>query len=182
MRWFFKFKYPKLAILFLTIVLSYYIFQIPGVVEKISSLETGSIGIFVAGMLFSFGFSAPLAIGFFITLNPSNIFLTAVIAGLGAMASNLLIFQFVKFSFMDEFKRLEKTKTIKRFDILLEETFHGHIRRYLLYAFVGFLIMAPISDEIAVAVLVGTTKIKESIFAVIAFILSTLGIFLILLL
>src|SRR3989344_289257 len=74
----------------------------------ISLGELSYLGIFIAGLFFSFGFTTPFAIGFFLTVGAENIFIAALIGGCGALISDILIFKLIRFSFMDEFKRLEK--------------------------------------------------------------------------
>jgi hypothetical protein len=144
----------------------------------------GSIGYletFIAGMLFSFGFSTPFAIGFFLIAKPENIFLAALIGGAGALISDLLIFKLIRFSFMDEFKRLEKTTAIKEINHLLNSRWIYKIKIYLLYIFAGLVIASPLPDELGVSMLAGLTKIKTHILVIVSFIMNSLGIFIMLL-
>ena len=114
MKRLFKFKYQKLTILILLIMLSYFIFSNKTADIFISNLgNLNYLGAFIAGLLFSFGFTTPFAIGYFITLNSNNIFILAIIGGFGALLSDLLIYKLIKMSFMSEFYELEKTKTFK---------------------------------------------------------------------
>ena len=78
------------------------------------------LGVFIAGLLFAFGFTAPFSMGFFISLNPANIWIAGIIGGLGALVSDLIIFHTIKFSFDDEFKRLRNFKTFVRITNLIE--------------------------------------------------------------
>ena len=128
------FGYPKLAGLIIVITISYFIFSNPIVVEYIQSFNNwGYLGAVVGGLFFTFGFTTPFAIGFFIALNPENIWLAAIIGGFGAMVGDLFIFKIIKFSFMDEFQRLEKTKTMKKISKLIEDTLGHKIKVYLIY-------------------------------------------------
>jgi len=131
--------------------------------------------------LFSFGFTTPFAIGYFIVASPSNIYLAAIVGGFGALISDLLIFKVIRFSFMEEFKRLEKTQAIKRVQVLLSNRFLSKVKIYLLWAFAGFVIASPLPDELGVSMLAGLTKIKTSTLGIISFIMSSLGIFVMLL-
>ncbi len=177
----FKFKYPKLVILILSIILAYLIFSNSNAKSFILGLgEFSYFGTFIAGMLFSFGFTSPFSAGFFIVLNPENILLTGVIGGVGALLSDLLIFSFIRVSFKDEFKRLEKTRLIKGIKIEIEEDFGKKIKVYLMYAIAGIMIASPLPDEIGVIMLAGLTKIKLNVLSVISFILNTLGILILL--
>jgi membrane protein DedA with SNARE-associated domain len=133
-------------------------------------------------MLFSFGFLAPFAIGFFITLNPKDIFLTSIVAGLGASLSCWIMFHTIRISFMKEFNRLENTKTIKKIIKLIDKKINHKVRNYLLYIFAGIVISSPLPDEIGITMLAGLTKIKQNVLIIISFILSTIGIWIILIL
>lgn len=181
MKKLFKFRYPKIIFLIVIIVLSYFIFRNPFVSNYLSHLgNLGYLSIFIGGILFAFGFTAPLSIGLFISLNPSNIWIAGIIGGFGALISDLLIFKFIKISFKDEFKRLSKTKTMKSIGLLIQRSLGVKIKVYLMYVFAGILIASPLPDEIGVIMLVGLTKINFKILAIISFILNTLGILIIL--
>jgi uncharacterized membrane protein YdjX (TVP38/TMEM64 family) len=180
-KWLFGFRYPKLIGFILTVILAYLIFRNPAVADFVSGLgEWGYIGILIAGMMFSFGFSTPFAVGYFIVLNPSNMLLAGIIGGLGAMASDLLIFKFMRFSFMDEFGRLKKTRAINGISSFIEKNVGKKAQLYLMYAFAGILIASPLPDEAGVTMLAGLIKIKERALALVSFILNTIGILIIL--
>ena len=179
----FNFKYPKIMLLALAIILAYILFRNPNIQNYISHLGSLSyLGIFIAGMLFAFGFTAPFSVGFFISLNPSNIWIAGIIGGLGALMSDLIIFSTIKISFEDEFKRLRNSKTFVRITKLIEKSIKEKIRIYLMYAFAGILIASPLPDEAGVTMLAGLTKISAKSLAPISFILNTLGILILLML
>jgi uncharacterized membrane protein YdjX (TVP38/TMEM64 family) len=177
-----KFRYPKLALFILCIIFAYIIFRNPDVSNFIKSLgNLGYLGIFIAGMFFTFGFTTPFSVGFFISLNPSNIWLSGILGGLGALAGDLFIFKFVRMSFMDEFKRLENTKLLKEINHLIASHIKHKIKVYLLYIFAGILIASPLPDEAGVLVLAGFSHIKIKMFMLISFIFNTSGILIMLL-
>ncbi len=177
-----SFKYPKLLLLFLSIVLSYYLFNHPAVQNIVSQLDSLSyLGIFIAGALISFGFSAALSVGFLLTAQPDNLFLAGLIGGFGAMIVDVTIFRMIKNSFMKEFNELNKTHLIKKIEKIMEGHRHVIIHHYLLYLFAGILIALPIlPDEIGVSMLAGLTTINPKKLAIISFILHSVAIFLIL--
>ena len=177
----FKFKYPKIILLIVTIILSYIVFRNPSISDYISHLgNLGYFGVFLGGILFAFGFTAPFSVGLFILLNPTNIWLAGIIGGFGALISDSLIFKFIKISFEDEFNRLKKTKTIKSIGFMIHRSVGETIKVYLMYVFAGILIASPLPDEIGVIMLAGLTKINFNVLAILSFILNTSGIFLIL--
>lgn len=178
MKGWFKYKYPKLICLILIIILSYFIFKNPKITIIVSNLgDLGYLGVFIAGLLFSFGFTSPLAAGFFLVLNPKNIMLASLIGGIGAMFSDLFIFKFIRLSFKEEFNHLKKEKISLKTKKILRKIVDKKIRVYLMYILAGGLIASPLPDEAGVILLAGLTKIKPRVLATIGLILNTLGIF-----
>lgn len=176
----FRFKYPKLFLLVCLIVLAYYIFSSNSINSLIFGLnELSYIGIFISGILVSFGFSAPFAVGFFITTHPQSIFLASIIGGLGASLGDLLIFKTIKFSFMNELNKLKKEKISKEIRIIARKNIDVKIRHYFLYLFAGILIATPLPDEVGVSMLAGLTTIKVKFLWIISLTLHTAAIFLI---
>ena len=178
-----KFKYPKITLFVIFIALAYVLFKIPSVGLWLNNLKGLSyFGDFIGGMLYSFGFSAPFATGFFIALKPENILAVAIMGGIGSLATDLIIFNFVKFSFEDEFNLISKTKAINRLNNFFDKRFKLSVKRGLLYTSAGILIASPLPDEAGVTILAGLTPIKQKTLAIISVILNTLGILTILLL
>lgn len=178
----FHFKYPKIAALIITVIASYFLFSNETVAGWISGLGSiGYIGIYLAGLCFSFGFTTAFGIGYFVAAEPNSIILAAIVGGLGALTGDLLIFKIIKSSFMDEFERLENTKAfsiaVRGFDRLISK----RIKVYLLYAIAGLVIASPLPDELGVTMLAGLTAIRTLKLAIISFILNSLGILVMLL-
>jgi len=179
----FSYKYPKL-ILFLTFVLiAYYLLNNELFTNIISSLGAYKyLGEFIGGLLFSFGFTTPLAIAIFLKITPSNIFLAAMIGGFGALISDLIIFKFIKFSFEGEFRKLKKERPF----LFMKKNVMSHINpkisHYITFAFAGMLFASPLPNEAAVLVLAGISKINIRTLAIISFVFNTIGIFILLIL
>ena len=112
--------------------------------------------------------------------NPSNILLASLLGGFGALIADLTIYKLIKFSFMDEFERLEKTKPMKEIDYLMKKEFSTKFRAHLLYAFAGLIIASPLPDELGVTMLAGLSHIKGYIIGIISLIANTIGIYIIL--
>lgn len=176
-NFYFKYKFKKITVLALSILATYYLFTYTSFGDIVSSLGNLSyLGIFIAGMALAFGFLAPVAAGFLITLDPSNILVHALIASLGTVISDILMFKFVRFSFLDEFTSLKKTKAIKKFNQLIDHSVLHKIKIYISYSFIGIMLASPLPDEIGVAMLAGLTKIKPKALALISYILHFIGI------
>lgn len=173
----FGFKYPKLSLLIISIILAYLFFRTFPVQNYFYNLGNLSyIGIFIAGILFAFGFTAPFAVGFFIGLNPPNLLLAGIIGGTGALAADVFIFHAIKVSFNDEFNRLKKTYLFVRAKNTFNKLPFEKIKLYLMYAFAGILIASPLPDELGITLLAGLTQIKARVLALLSFILNTFGI------
>lgn len=183
MKRLFKFKYPKLFLLILFSITAYVVFSDARIQALVVSLgELSYLGIFIAGLCFSFGFSTPFAVGFFLIAQPENLWLAALVGGMGALISDLLIFKLIRFSFMDEFERLEKTALVRKVsDVLSTKPLHK-VKIYLLYLFAGIVISSPLPDELGVSMLAGLTRINIHTLAAISFVMNTFGIGIILLL
>lgn len=175
-----KFRYPKIALLIIAIVLAYFIFKNPGVNSFVSGLGSlGYLGVFIAGLLISFGFTTPFAVGFFIVLNPENILLAVFIASLGAVLGDLVIFNFVRVSFQDEFDRLENTKIFKEAGNLMEKELGHKLKIYLMYLFAEIVIASPLPDEAGITMLAGLTKIRQYVLGIMSFAMHFIGIYII---
>jgi len=177
----FNFKYPKLMVLAICIILAYLLFRKPEISNIMNHLGIlGYFGTFIAGLLFAFGFSAPFAAGFFITLNPGNLWIAGILGGLGALVADMLIFKFIRFSFEKEFTKLKQSYISRKIKHLVEISLGKRIGLYLMYVFAGFLIASPLPDEAGIIMFAGLTKVKQSVLAIISFILNTLGIIILL--
>lgn len=175
----FHFHYPKILILMILIVWAYFIFKNPDVQNFVHSLKSLEyLGVLIAGMLFTFGFTTPFSVGFFVVLNPANPLLVALIGGLGAVIGDLFIFSVIRFSFIDEFKRLKKTRIIKGIRDEMKWHLSHRVRIYILYTLAGIIIASPLPDEAGVMMLAGLTKIKLRTLIPISFVFNSLGIFL----
>lgn len=175
-------QYPKLILLCFSIFLAYFLFKIGFISDFEHILNgTGYVAVFLAGLLFAYGFTAPFAVAMLVTISPEiNIYLGALLAGFGAFISDLIIFTFIRTSFQDEFDKLKLTMFFQR----IHELFHHHLsdklKEYTLWTLAGFLIASPLPDEFGVSLVSGFTQINRKTFSIISFCLNTLGIFFIL--
>lgn len=183
MKRLFRFHYPKLIALAAAIVAAYILFTYPPVISWLAGVEFlhGTWAAFIAGILLAFGFTAPFGIGLLIALNPTNIWFAAIISALGAVLADVIIFKTIRFSFIDEFKQLEKTSAFEFMEKEFHKDFKAHVRNYLLYIFAGLIIASPLPDEVGVIMLAGLTRIRSMLFIVLSFILHAVGIAVILL-
>ena len=92
------FKYPKLLILCISILFAVVLFHGGKSFSPFHDLliSLGYIGTFIGGIFYAYGFTAPPATSILLILAKSqNIFIAALIGGIGALISDLIIFFFL---------------------------------------------------------------------------------------
>ncbi|MBP9774163.1 MAG: hypothetical protein KBD00_06110 [Candidatus Peribacteraceae bacterium] len=174
-------EYPKLLCLLLCCVFSYVLFHVGAFDSITSGLHAyGYLSVFLAGLLFSFGFTTPFAIGMFIAMAPDvHPLIAAPIGGIGALASDMTIFKFVRFSLHDEFDRIRHVKFVRKL-LAQHKRLPGRVQEYFLWSVAGIIIASPLPDELATTLLGGLTDIDSRKFAILCFALNTIGILLML--
>jgi len=144
-----------------------------------SFIEWGYLGIFISGIFYVFSFTAPIATALIIIFSANkNIILLGLIAGIGSLVGDFIIFHFIRISFMDEIKELSQHKI----SLFALNKIPNIYRKYLTYLIGSIFIASPLPDEIGVIILASSNEIKMSHFGIISYILNTGGIFLIVIL
>jgi len=178
-----KFKYPKILLLLVIVILAIILAENQDFNNFAAGLgELSYMGSLIGGILFSFGFTSPFAAAFFIDVIVPNIFVAALIGGIGAMLGDLLIFKIIRFSFKDEFAKIRHEKLLKEIKSRAQHTIGKRIMRYISFAFAGFVIACPVlPDEAGVTLIAGLSHINEKQLALISYACNTLGILVMLL-
>src|SRR3989344_2325858 len=102
-----KIKYPKLLFLLFTFVIAYLIFTGRDFSPFHNFvLSLGYFGTFLAGMFFTYGFTAAPATAILLILaKDQNILFAGFIAGFGALVGDLIIFRFIRYYFAEEIEK-----------------------------------------------------------------------------
>lgn len=174
--------YPRLCLLLSSFVLAYALYHL-GAFDWLHALKGhGYISIFIGGLLFSFGFTTPIAIAIFIEMSPYiNPFIAAPIAGIGALLSDFFIFDLIRVSlFQEEIARLRSSRLILRlYAMLHHETISERMRRFFLWSFAGLIIASPLPDEFGVTLVSSMSQMQPRLFATVCFCFNTTGILII---
>jgi len=173
-----RLRYPKLTLLAVIFIAAYLLLanrSYPSLNEALLGL--GYLGSFIAGLLYAYAFTAAPATFILLMLGAEQSLLWAgLIAGLGALCSDLIIFHFIRQGFSDETQRLSEEKMVQRVNKAVPDS----VRRYLYVALASVLIASPLPTELGVTLMASATNISSKRFAVIAYFLHTGGIFIIL--
>lgn len=175
-----KIKYPKFLLLALTFAIAYFIFHKRNFLPFHNFLSSmGYLGMFILGLFFAYGFTAaPATALLLIIAKEYNILLAGLIAGLGALVADLIIFNLIRHSFADEIEKLFKEKIV----VYLYHKIPSFIRKYLIPATAGFIIASPLPDEIGVSLFALSRNVSTKTFLIFSYVLNTIGILVILIL
>ena len=168
-----KINYIKFLFFILTLVIAYLIFyerDLDYIHKFISSI--GYFGIFLVGGLYTYGFTSAPATAFLLLLAAdNNIFLGALVGGLGSLIADIFLFKTINYSFKEEIKFA--TKKRKRYLTFLP--------KYIFTILGAIIIASPLPDELGISLLAFDNNLSFRDFSIISYILNTIGIFFVLL-
>ncbi|MBI4990663.1 hypothetical protein HZB96_01050 [Candidatus Gottesmanbacteria bacterium] len=170
-------KYKNLTLVFLGIVLALILSRIEAFHTFLLHLGNfGYIGAFIAGILFVNIFTVSTgALILLILAEQLSAIEIGLIAGLGAVVGDLIIFHLVKDDFSKELELIyDKIDSKHHFIKLL----HSKYFHWTLPVVGAIIIASPFPDELGVT-LMGISKMKTYKFVIVSFLLNSLGIFLI---
>jgi hypothetical protein len=173
------FKYPKLTLFIVTVLLVYFFFS--GVLYAPLHdvlVYLGYFGTFLAGVLYPYSFTSVAATAILLIIaKTQNLLYAGLVASFGAFLSDLAIFFFVKRGFGDEVQKLANEPAVQR----LSRRIRPSIRVPLVVALASILIASPLPTEIGIMLMTSVKKISTRKFAVIVYILHVSAIYVILL-
>lgn len=131
---------------------------------------------FLGGMLFVSFFTIPIgAIILLVLAENLPLFPLAVVAGLGGVTADFIIFQFVKNNLSDEIEQLYNEFGGRH----LKHLFHTSYFHWMVPLVGAVIIAAPLPDELGVS-LMGLSKMKTVRFMEITFLLNAGGVLIVL--
>lgn len=171
-----RWKYKNTFLLLVSLAAVFWLARTPQLEAVINRIgELGYVGAFITGIFFVSTFTvAPAAIVLFHladTLHPIEV---ALLAGLGAMCGDYFIFRFMKDGVFKELLPVVRKLHTPKIKILFKSPYFA----WLLPLVGAFVIASPLPDEAGVSML-GLSKIRKWQFFMLAFVLNSVGIFLV---
>lgn len=169
-------RYKNTILLIVSLFAIFLLSKTPALDEFIRSIgDLGYVGAFITGIFFVSTFTViPASIVLFHLaeyLHPAEV---AILAGLGAMLGDYILYRFLKDRLFDELRPVFKKFGHPYLSLLFKSPYFA----WLLPIFGAFIIASPLPDEVGVGML-GVSKIKQWQFFALAFVLNAVGIFLI---
>jgi uncharacterized membrane protein YdjX (TVP38/TMEM64 family) len=169
-----RLKYPKLWLLLVLIVLSFFPFLNPTIATWVNNLgQSVYVFVFIAGVLFPIGVLAPFCASFLINSHVSNIFVGALVAGLGAVITDLIIFRVIRRLFKKDFARVKQTQLI-HLGSFFSNTFIGKkIVNYISFGLAGWIVAAPLPNDMGKKLVAILSNLSEKELVVLSFIANS---------
>jgi len=169
-----RWHYKNTTLLALSLVAFFFLARTPQVDSLIREAGTlGYVGAFIAGIFFVSTFTvAPAAVVLYHLANNLHPLEIAILAGLGAMIGDYIIFKYLKDKIFIELRPLFKKHGKPYIRILYRSPYFA----WMLPVFGAFIIASPFPDEIGVGIL-GLSKIKKWQFFLLSLVLNAVGIF-----
>jgi len=167
-------QYKNTALLILSLIALFYLVGTRSAQNLIDAIGNfGYIGAFLVGILFVSTFTVgPAMVILYHLATKFNPFEVAMVAGLGAVLGDYLIFRFFKDRVFEEIKPMFE----KFHDSFLGSFFRTPFFIWLLPLVGAAIIASPFPDELGIGLL-GLSKMKNWQFLVISFLLNAVGIF-----
>jgi len=168
--------YKNTTLLAFSLVVFFFLAKTPEVDNLVRQAGTlGYIGAFIAGIFFVSTFTvAPAAVVLYHLADSLHPLEIALLAGLGAMIGDYIIFKYLKDKIFIELRPLFMKHGWPYMRILYRSPYFA----WMLPVFGAFIIASPFPDEVGVGIL-GMSKIKRWQFFLLSLVLNAVGIFLV---
>ena len=170
-------KYRNIILFVVGFIVAILLFRIQGFKLFVQSIgNLGYLGAFIAGLLFVSTFTVAMSSIILVTLSQSlPIPLVILVAGMGAVIGDLLIFRFIKDNVADEITPIYN-ELVNRSHI--KKILHTKYFSWTLPVFGAIIIASPLPDEMGIS-LINLSKMSTFKFVLLSYILNSIGIFLI---
>lgn len=175
-----EWEYKNLTILALSIAVAVVLSKVESFHNFLLNLgDLGYLGAFIAGILFVSIFTvASSTLILLILAEKLSPFAIGIIAGLGSVIGDYLIFKIIKNSLIEEIEPIYASMGGNYINRTIKAILETKYFNWLIPVIGALIIASPLPDEIGI-ILVGYNKMKTSKFLLVSFILNSIGIFLI---
>ena len=166
-------KYRNIILFVVGFIVAILLFRIQGFKLFVQSIgNLGYLGAFIAGLLFVSTFTVAMSSIILVTLSQSlPIPLVILVAGMGAVIGDLLIFRFIKDNVADEITPIYNELVNKSH---IKKILHTKYFSWTLPVMGTLIIASPLPDELGVSLL-GLSQIKLLRFLLISWVSHTVG-------
>ena len=169
-------RFKNTSMLILSLVLFFWLAKTPlvdGAIHHIGGL--GYLGAFITGIFFVSTFTVvPASVVLFRLAESLRPIEVALLAGLGAMLGDYIIYKFMKDKVFEELMPLIQKLHTPKLKLLFKSPYFA----WVLPVVGAIVIASPLPDEAGVSML-GLSKMKQWQFFLLAFVLNSVGIFVI---
>lgn len=139
------------------------------------------IGVFLGGFFYAYSFTSAPATAVLLSLAKEyNIYVAGFVGGIGALISDILIYLFIKHTFIHEINGMKKEKSII-FINKLRKRFFGPFEKHIIPIIASVFIATPLPTEFGISLMTSFKGLSTNRFILAVYILHTIGIFTILL-
>lgn len=171
-----RWRYKNTTLLILSVVLVVYIVGTDVGKQAVASIDQlGYLGIFLSGMFFVSTFTvAPAGIVLFSLAELHHPVVVGILAGLGGVTGDYIIFRFLKDGVLEELKPLFGEMSGSHISKIFQTPYFAWFAPVL----GALIVISPLPDEIGVG-LMGLSRLKHWQFLGISLVLNSFGMFLI---
>ncbi len=173
---FLRIKYPKLWLLVILIAISFLPFLNKDLLNWATTLGNSAyVFVFIAGVLFPLGIFAPFSASFMVNTYVPDIFAAALIAGLGAVMTDLLIFRLIRRMFKSDFVQVKQTQLIKLGGFFSNNWVGRKLVNYASFALAGLIVAAPLPNDTGKKLVAILSKLSEPELVMLSFLANTIA-------
>lgn len=179
-----RLRYPKLFLLFLSVLSGFLVYFDQNNFNFHELItESGYVGIFLAGFFLAHGFTiGPAMAALLIISKTEPLFITSLIATVGAIIGNGVFYSLLRISYHRELAELSRLPFFIKLQEWADHNTPQFVRIYFLPVFASIISATPLPDEFSVVLVKASKKISATAFTLTTAIVGIFGVTMILLL
>jgi len=178
-----RLRYPKLFLLFLSVLSGFLVyFDQNNFHFHELIINSGYIGIFLAGFFLAHGFTmGPAIAALLIVSKTESLLSTSLIATVGAIIGNGIFYSLLRISYHRELAELSRLPLFVKLQEWADDNTPQFVRTYILPVFASIISATPLPDEFTVILVKASKEISATAFAITTAIVGIFGVTIILL-